>query len=145
MYYTLPYSWWKGETQHLAPEYWRPTTTNSQQKVVTHAECSWALHGRPRSLIARKPSTAFPSCSRWLTAAGGSLSDILTFMTSAPDHASIPRKVGPQPRTLATDPPQRRTFGGLQLHKLCISIATVGTGTLSKRFTAGWFFLLEEF
>ena len=54
----------------------------------------------------------------------------LDFLTSAPDHASIPRKVGPQPRTLGTDPPRRRPFGAVQLNKPCISFATVGTDTL---------------
>ena len=54
----------------------------------------------------------------------------LPVLTSAPDHASIPRKVGPQPRTLGTDPPRRRPFGAVQLHKPCISFATVGTDTL---------------
>ena len=44
-----------------------------------------------------------------------SLSDIVAFLTSAPDHASIPRKVGPQPSTLDSDPPRRRTLRAVQL------------------------------
>ena len=65
------------------------------------------------------------------TAAGRELSDIV-FKTSAPDHPAIPRKVGPQQRTLGTDPLRWRSFGAVQLHKLCICFATVGTDTLSK-------------